>query len=77
MLVPQVGEAPRAYETLLSFAGPVALLLGSEECGLDESSLAAADERVRIPMHGAADSLNVSVSAGVLLWEAVRQRTSA
>jgi TrmH family RNA methyltransferase len=61
----------------VSFAGPVALLLGSEERGLDESSLAAADERVRIPMHGAADSLNVSVSAGVLLWEAVRQRTSA
>jgi TrmH family RNA methyltransferase len=54
--------------------GRVAILLGSEEHGLDPKTLAGADERVRIPMRGRADSLNVSVSAGVLLYEADRQR---
>ena len=60
----------------VAFGGPVAIVLGSEERGLDEALLAAADVRVRIPMRGSADSLNVSVSAGVLLYEAVRQRTA-
>lgn len=55
-------------------AGPVAILLGSEEQGLAPDVLAAADVRVRVPMRGRADSLNVSVTAGVLLWEADRQR---
>jgi len=61
----------------VDFTGPVAIVLGSEERGLDDAMLAAADARVRIPMRGSIDSLNVSVSAGVLLWEAVRQRTRA
>jgi TrmH family RNA methyltransferase len=56
--------------------GPVAIVVGSEERGLDASVLDAADVRVRIPMRGSVDSLNVSVSAGVLLYEAVRQRSS-
>lgn len=54
--------------------GPRALLVGSEEVGLPEAATASADERVRIPMRGSADSLNVSVAAGVLLYEADRQR---
>jgi TrmH family RNA methyltransferase len=54
--------------------GAVAIVLGSEERGLPAAALAAADARVRIPMRGAADSLNVSVAAGVLLYEARRQR---
>lgn len=54
--------------------GPVALVFGREDTGLGEDFLAAADERVRIPMRGRADSLNVSVSAGILLYEAGRQR---
>ncbi|MFN8179959.1 MAG: RNA methyltransferase [bacterium] len=54
--------------------GAVAILLGSEERGLDRALLSAADVVVRIPMHGRADSLNVSVSAGILLYEADRQR---
>ncbi len=57
--------------------GPVAIVLGSEEHGLDERTIDAADVRVRIPMRGQADSLNVSVSAGVLLYEADRQRSRA
>jgi TrmH family RNA methyltransferase len=59
----------------IDLRGPVALLLGSEEHGLDEDAIAGADARVRIPMRGKADSLNVSVSAGVLLYEADRQRS--
>jgi len=60
----------------VDLTGGVVLLVGSEEQGLPGSLIAAAHERVRIPMRGRADSLNVSVSAGVLLYEADRQRAS-
>ena len=39
--------------------------------------MAAADEQVRIPMHGQADSLNVAAAATILLYEVVRQRSPA
>ena len=51
-----------------------AIALGAEQHGLSETWMRAADERVRIPMLGRADSLNVSASATILLYEAVRQR---
>lgn len=57
--------------------GPLALLLGNEGRGLDASALALADARVTIPLRGAVESLNVGVAAGVLLFEAARQRTGA
>ena len=53
---------------------PLAVLLGSEGSGLPEDVLDAADQRVAIPMTGTAESLNLSVAAGVLLYE-VRRRT--
>jgi TrmH family RNA methyltransferase len=53
---------------------PVAILLGSEGAGLPEDLLAAADLRVAIPMTGTAESLNLAVAAGILLYE-VRRRT--
>lgn len=53
---------------------PVALVLGNEGAGLPEDVLAAASARVAIPMHGGVESLNVAVAAGVLLFEAARQR---
>jgi RNA methyltransferase, TrmH family len=53
---------------------PLAILLGSEGSGLPEDVLDAADLRVAIPMTGTAESLNLSVAAGVLLYE-VRRRT--
>lgn len=53
---------------------PLALLLGSEGSGLSDDLLAAADLRVSIPMTGTAESLNLAVAAGVLLYE-VRRRT--
>jgi TrmH family RNA methyltransferase len=54
----------------------VAFLLGAEDTGLPEAWKEAAHARVRIPMRGVADSLNVSVSAALLLYEALRQRRS-
>ncbi|MGH3303425.1 MAG: TrmH family RNA methyltransferase [Streptosporangiaceae bacterium] len=53
---------------------PLVLLLGSEGSGLPDDLLAAADLRVAIPMTGTAESLNLAVAAGVLLYEA-RRRT--
>jgi len=53
---------------------PLALLLGSEGTGLPAELLAAADLQVSIPMTGTAESLNLAVAAGVLLYE-VRRRT--
>jgi 23S rRNA (guanosine2251-2'-O)-methyltransferase len=61
------------YECALT--GPVALILGSEEDGIADHLLRAADELVRIPMKGKIGSLNVSVAAGVALYEVTRQQS--
>ena len=53
-----------------------AIVMGTESTGLTERWRAAADAHIHIPMHGRLDSLNVSVSAAILLFEAVRQRQS-
>ncbi len=53
---------------------PLALIMGSEEKGIAPSILKMADHRVSIPMKGKVGSLNVSVAAGILLYEVVRQR---
>jgi RNA methyltransferase, TrmH family len=60
--------------TGVDLTGPTAIAVGSEKHGLSAPWLAAAHARVRIPMFGRADSLNVSTSAAILLYEAVRQR---
>jgi RNA methyltransferase, TrmH family len=52
----------------------VAIVLGSESAGLTGSWNAAGVAAVRLPMHGLADSLNVSTTAAVLFYEALRQR---
>jgi len=52
--------------------GPVALVVGSEVSGISRSILALADDRVKIPMHGKKESLNVAVAAGIGLY-ALRQ----
>lgn len=57
-------------------SGPTALVIGSEQRGLTRRWLDAA-RQVRIPMAGGPDSLNAAVAAGVLLFEAARQRTRA
>ena len=65
-----------ALYTGADLRGPLALVLGSEAEGLRSAWDDPRVEPVRIPMGGAADSLNVSVAAAVLLYEAVRQRSA-
>jgi TrmH family RNA methyltransferase len=55
-----------------SYARPLALLLGAEGAGLPDDVLAAGDVQVRIPMTGTAESLNLAVAAGLLLYQARR-----
>jgi RNA methyltransferase, TrmH family len=77
--LPIVGATPDAttphWDADLSHAG---IVVGSEQYGLSEQWLAAADTKVVIPMPGAddIDSLNAAASAAILLFEAVRQRTA-
>ena len=53
---------------------PVALLMGAEDTGVASEHLRLSDELVKIPQFGAIQSLNVSVAAGVLIYEVIRQR---
>ena len=55
----------------------VAIVMGSEAGGISDFWVRAADERIIIPMHGRVDSLNVSASTAILLFEALRQRAEA
>lgn len=62
--------------TKADLTGPLALVMGGEAQGLSRTWLDGADALVRIPMHGKVDSLNLSVSTAILLFEAIRQRDS-
>ena len=57
-------------------SGPAVLILGSEDKGISRELTALADHVVRIPMKGTIGSLNVSVAAGILLYEIIRQRSA-
>ena len=59
------------------FTGPTAFVLGAEKWGLTDTARDLMDEAVYIPMTGMVQSLNVSVAAATLLFEAVRQRRAA
>lgn len=61
--------------TEADYTGGVALFIGSEKYGLSDFWLQNADIKVRIPMAGKVNSLNVATSGALLLYEAVRQRT--
>jgi 23S rRNA (guanosine2251-2'-O)-methyltransferase len=58
----------------LDLSMPTALLLGSEEDGIDPALLKESDQSCKIPMKGKIESLNVSVAAGVAIYEVVRQK---
>ena len=75
ILTAQLQDSSLYYDT--DMRGPTAIVMGTESTGLTEQWRAAATAHIRIPMLGRLDSLNVSVSAAILLFEAVRQRTSA
>ena len=66
-------EAERLY-TATNLRGPVAIVVGAEDDGLTDAWTGPEVDAVRLPMLGVADSLNVSVSGAVLLYEARRQR---
>ena len=55
---------------------PLAIVMGSEDKGIYEPNFRLCNTQVRIPMQGCIESLNVSVAAGVMLYEAIRQRNS-
>lgn len=71
-----IGTSDDATQTLydVDLSGPVALVLGAEGAGMRQLTRKTCDELVSIPMAGAVESLNVSVAAGVCLYEARRQR---
>ena len=72
ILTAQLQDSHLYYDTPM--AGPTAIVMGTESTGLTDVWRQAADAHIRIPMMGQLDSLNVSVSAAILLFEAVRQR---
>jgi 23S rRNA (guanosine2251-2'-O)-methyltransferase len=67
------GDAPQSYETI-DWTAPSAIVLGAEGSGLRRLVRESCDFLVSIPMAGHVESLNVSVAAGVVLFEAARQR---
>ena len=66
-------KAEKVY-TAADMRVPVAIVLGSEDKGIDEGLLAVVTDRVRIPQQGEIESLNVSAAAAVMMFEVVRQR---
>ena len=60
-----------------NFKGPTAFVLGAEKWGISEEASILMDEHIHIPMRGMVESLNVSVAASALLFEAIRQRQVA
>ena len=56
------------------YSGPLCIIMGAEDKGVAYEHLALCDEWVKIPMLGTIESLNVSVAAGILIYEAVKQR---
>ena len=70
----QLQDSEWYYDT--DMRGGTALVMGTEATGLTTAWRKAADAHIKIPMLGKLDSLNVSVSAAILMFEAVRQRNS-
>lgn len=62
--------------TRAELQGPVCLIMGAEDKGIPQEHLALCDEWVRIPVMGQIESLNVSVAAGILIYETVKQRNN-
>ena len=72
ILTAQLQDSELYYDTDMTQA--TAIVMGTESTGLTDQWRQAANAHIRIPMLGMTDSLNVSVSAAILMYEAVRQR---
>lgn len=72
ILTAQLQDSTLYYDTDMTSA--TAIVMGTEATGLTQKWRDAADKHIRIPMQGNLDSLNVSVSSAILMFEAVRQR---
>jgi len=59
----------------IDFTLPAAIIMGSEENGISSEYLKMADSKAKIPLMGEIDSLNVSVAGGIIMFEALKQRT--
>ena len=62
--------------TKADYTGPLCIIMGAEDTGVSYENLALCDEWGKIPMLGTIESLNVSVAAGILIYEAVKQRNN-
>ncbi|WP_251623016.1 23S rRNA (guanosine(2251)-2'-O)-methyltransferase RlmB [Odoribacter lunatus] len=67
-------EKAETYYTEADMKGPLAIVMGAEDKGIDEGILKIVTEQVKIPMNGNIESLNVSAAAAVMIYEVVRQR---
>lgn len=73
-LVAATEKAEQSY-TEADYSGPLAIVMGAEDVGIHPENLKLCEEWVRIPILGSISSLNVSVAAGIMLYEAIRNKT--
>ncbi len=73
ILAATIGSGQPPWE--LNLTGSIAIVIGSEHSGLSNPWIETADQKVTLPLSGTADSLNASVAAAVILFEAIRQRS--
>lgn len=68
-------EKTNTLYTEADFTGPIAIVMGAEDKGVSKEVLKIVDQQIKIPLKGEIESLNVSVAAGVLLYEVLKQRS--
>jgi len=73
--VTHLGESALPYSAV-DYTQPLAIVFGSEAAGVSARALSLADYEIKIPMFGMVQSLNLSVSVAVILYEAMRQRSA-
>jgi len=56
------------------FTRPTAIIMGAEDTGIEKNLILLSDQQIKIPLYGSIQSLNVSVAASILMYEAIRQR---
>jgi TrmH family RNA methyltransferase len=66
-------QSSQRYDTI-DYAHPTAIAMGTEATGISQAFRDAASANIIIPMHGVIDSMNLSASAAILIYEAVKQR---